>query len=108
MLPTLIQEADPAPQHSQHQQKTVRQQPPAMSYSYGPTVIFPAFSMGEPFGISGYDAKENYGAFQGMHAVKVCVPLWCRSALRTRGIGSEMLTISLYLAGDLLCVRGEQ
>lgn len=79
-----------------------------MSYSYGPTVVFPAFSMGEPFGISGYDAKENYGAFQGMHAVKVCVPMQCRSVLKSHGIGYEMLTSHLQLAGDLLCVRGEQ
>jgi hypothetical protein len=46
-----------------------------MSYSYGPTVVYPAFTMGEPFGSSSYDAKENYAALQGMHlsSVKVCL-----------------------------------
>jgi hypothetical protein len=64
--------------------------------------------MGEPFGISGYDAKENYGAFQGMHAVKVCVPMRRRSALKTHGMFLGILTSQLQLAGDLLCVRGGQ
>lgn len=56
-------------QHNQHQHNLQRQQPAAMSYSYGPTVVYPvsAFSMGEPFG---FEAKENYAALQqGMHAV---------------------------------------
>jgi hypothetical protein len=59
--------------HNQLQHNLQRQQPAAMSYSYGPTVVFPvsAFSMGEPFG---FEAKENYAALQqGMHAVPVKV-----------------------------------
>jgi hypothetical protein len=55
--------------HNQLQHNLQRQQPAAMSYSYGPTMVYPvsAFSIGEPFG---FEAKENYAALQqGMHAV---------------------------------------
>jgi hypothetical protein len=60
-----------AAQHTISQATSVpnSQQHGAMSYSYGPTVVYPvsAFSMGEPFG---FEAKENYAALnQGMHAV---------------------------------------
>lgn len=59
-----------------------KQQAAAMSYGYGPTVVYPAFSMAEPFG-SGFDvAKENFAALQqGMHAVPAKVGLaWAPGA----------------------------
>lgn len=98
-------------QHNQPLHNQQRQQNAAMSYSYGPTVVYPvtAFSMGEPFG---YEAKENFAALQqGLHAMPVKVRLV--GSLRpvnaaTEPSACQVLTFGLCTAGHLRCVRGGQ
>lgn len=75
-----------------------------MSYSYGPTVVYPSFSMGEPFG-SGYDAKENCAALQGMHAVPVKVCYKGPGAPESRQNGFLYSRLVVQSAGGLCCVR---
>lgn len=99
-----------AAQHNISQATSVPnlQQHGAMSYSYGPTVVYPvsAFSMGEPFG---FEAKENYsGLTQAMHAVPAKVRPGAARGLEWDPNTLRGLTGSFAAAGVLRCVRGGQ
>lgn len=99
-----------AAQHTISQATSVPnlQQHGAMSYSYGPTVVYPisAFSMGEPFSM-GFEAKENYG-HQGMHAVPAKVLPGAARGLEWDPHMLRGLTGWFDAAGVLRCVRGGQ
>lgn len=104
-------------QHTHHNAPVQRQPAAAMSYSYGPTVVYPSFNMGETFvGGAGYDAaKENSGYAAGFRtANKVCFVSSDagqharQQRLHAVVLDDQLICFSICPAGGVRGVPGEQ